>query len=315
MPRRSTRLRARAGEMRDHGFAVERLDRAQLAQREPAIDAARLAGALYAPGDEAGDAARFCRELAARCRPLGVGFSLENEILSIEPADVRVREVVTRRGPVQRRRLRLRARRDGPQAARAARHAGAGLPGHRLLRHAAHRAPERGAAPCRRSTSRAASPSRRMGDELRVTGGAEFAGYATRAAQPADFAPLYDTMKQLFPGAVGLRARRGARLPAADDAGDHAALRHRPLPEPLVQHRPRPHGLHARGRRRAHHRRPGLRPQAGHRSRRACASAGIDAPVLRHLAAGRTPRAPWRSGPRRRSAPPAAAGPPKGTST
>ena len=44
---------ARAGEMREHGFAVERLDRAQLAQREPAIDASRLAGALYAPGDEA----------------------------------------------------------------------------------------------------------------------------------------------------------------------------------------------------------------------------------------------------------------------
>ena len=93
-----------------------------------------------------------------------------------------------------------------------------------------------------------------MGDRLRVTGGAQFAGYA-RGWEPADVAPLYDTMKQLFPGAVDYTRARSARLPATDDTRDHAALRHRPLPEPLVQHRPGPHGIHPGGRRRAHHRR------------------------------------------------------------
>ena len=91
----------RAGRMRELGFAIERLERAQLAQGEPALAASRVAGALHAPGDEWGDAARFCHALAGRCRALGVTFSLENEILSIEPAHLRVREVVTRRGALR----------------------------------------------------------------------------------------------------------------------------------------------------------------------------------------------------------------------
>jgi D-amino-acid dehydrogenase len=40
-----------------------------------------------------------------------------------------------------------------------------------------------------------------MGGELRITGGAEFAGYGKDHA-PQDFAPLYDTVKQLYPGAA-----------------------------------------------------------------------------------------------------------------
>jgi D-amino-acid dehydrogenase len=91
----------RSAVMREAGIAVERLEAAKVVELEPAIDAARLAGALYAPRDEFGDAAAFCREIAARCRPLGVSFSLENEILSIEPLDARIQEVVTRRGRVR----------------------------------------------------------------------------------------------------------------------------------------------------------------------------------------------------------------------
>ncbi|HEX2334223.1 MAG TPA: FAD-dependent oxidoreductase, partial [Burkholderiales bacterium] len=91
----------RAAAMRAFGFAIERLERVTLTELEPALDASRLAGALYAPGDEAADAALFCRGLAARLRALGVNFYLENEILSIEPVDVRIREVVTRRGRVR----------------------------------------------------------------------------------------------------------------------------------------------------------------------------------------------------------------------
>jgi D-amino-acid dehydrogenase len=87
--------------MRELGFVIEMLDPAGISRHEPAIDAARLAGALYAPGDEAADAALFCRSLAARCRSLGVSFYLENEILAIEPVDVRIRELVTRRGRVR----------------------------------------------------------------------------------------------------------------------------------------------------------------------------------------------------------------------
>ncbi len=49
-----------------------------------------------------------------------------------------------------------------------------------------------------------------IGAELRITGGAEFAGYAM-SSEPHDFAPLYDVVKQLYPGAVDYaRARTRA---------------------------------------------------------------------------------------------------------
>jgi D-amino-acid dehydrogenase len=199
--------------MRDLGFSMERVERAQLAQREPALEASRLAGALHAPGDEWGDAARFCRELAARCRTLGVTFSLENEILSIEPQNARVREVTTRNGPM---------RADAFVCA-------LGVMGRRLREQLGTEVPVYPVTgfsaklplvdPARAPRSAAIDESRRvayapLAGELRVTGGVEFAGYA-RECTPSDLAPLYDTIKQLFPGAVDYaRARaRACRRP------------------------------------------------------------------------------------------------------
>ena len=190
----------RAGAMRALGFEVERLDAAGVRALEPGIDPARLAGALYAPGDQAGDAALFCRELAARCRALGVHFYLENEVLSIEPLDTRIREVVTRKGRVRgeafvcalgvmERKLREQLGTHVPVYP--VKGFSATLP---LVR--ADAAPQH--AMIDESRRVALAP---LGGELRVTGGAEFAGYE-KSHEPQDFAPLYDTVKQLFPGAV-----------------------------------------------------------------------------------------------------------------
>jgi D-amino-acid dehydrogenase len=190
----------RAGAMRAIGFDIERLEQAKVRALEPAIDASRLAGALFAPGDEAGDAAHFCRELAARCRPLGVSFSLENEILSIEPVDARIQEVVTRKG---------RLRGDafvcalGVMDRKLREQLGTHVPVYPVKGFSAtlpivrqETAPRH--AMIDESRRVAFSP---MGEELRVTGGAELAGYGM-SHEPQDFAPLYDTVKQLFPGAV-----------------------------------------------------------------------------------------------------------------
>jgi D-amino-acid dehydrogenase len=46
-----------------------------------------------------------------------------------------------------------------------------------------------------------------QGEQLRVTGGAEFAGYDV-SHEPQDFAPLYDSVKQLLPGAVDFSRAR-----------------------------------------------------------------------------------------------------------
>jgi D-amino-acid dehydrogenase len=190
----------RAAAMRDIGIAIERLEPAKVRELEPAIDTSRLAGALFAPGDEAGDAALFCREIAARCRPLGVNFYLENEILSIEPVDVRIREVVTRRG---------RVRADafvcalGVMERKFREQLGTQVPVYPVKGFSATVPILRPAAAPRHagideSRRVAFSP---MGDQLRVTGGAQLAGYE-KTHEPQDFAPLYDAVKQLFPGAL-----------------------------------------------------------------------------------------------------------------
>jgi D-amino-acid dehydrogenase len=204
---------AQAEEMRSRGFAVERLDRAQLAQREPSLDAARLAGALYAPGDEAGDAAGFCRALAERCRALGVTFDLNNEIVAIVSDRQHVREVTTGTGAVQADAFVCAL---GVMGRRLREQLGTHVPVYPVTGFSAtlpllrpERAPRLAAIDESRRVAYAP-----LGGELRVTGGAEYAGYE-RGCTPADLAPLYDTVKQLFPEALDYpRARvRACRRP------------------------------------------------------------------------------------------------------
>ena len=190
----------RAEVMRDAGFEIRRLDAAGVRELEPTIDAGRIAGALYAPGDQWGDSAAFCRGLAARCRELGVSFYLENEILSIEPVDVRIREIVTRRG---------RVRADGFVCAlgvmerRLREQLGTHVPVYPVKGFSATLPLARADAGPRHAMI---DESRRvsltpLGSEVRVTGGAELAGYELGHAR-GDFAPLYDATKQLYPGAL-----------------------------------------------------------------------------------------------------------------
>jgi len=190
----------RAAPMRSRGIELERLDLPAVSALEPGLDASRVTGALYAPGDEAADSAAFARELAARCRALGVGFYLENEIQAIEPLDVRVREIVTRRG---------RVRGDafvcalGVMDRKLREQLGTHVPVYPVKGFSATLPVLRAEAAPRHALI---DESRRvalapLGAEVRVTGGAEFAGYG-REHEPQDFAPLYDTLKQLYPGAV-----------------------------------------------------------------------------------------------------------------
>jgi D-amino-acid dehydrogenase len=190
----------RAAAMRALGFTIERVAPAKVTQLEPAMDASRLAGALYAPGDEAADAALFCRGLAARLRTLGVGMYLENEILSIEPVDVRVREVVTRRG---------RVRADafvcalGVMERRLREQLGTHVPVYPVKGYSASVPVARPEAAPRHAMideSRAVAFSP-LGGELRITGGAELAGYG-REHGPQDFAPLFDAVNELYPDSL-----------------------------------------------------------------------------------------------------------------
>ena len=106
----------RSAVMRERGFTIERLDAPSSRSTSLRSIPPGWRARSMRPVDEFADAAAFCRELAARCRTLGVSFYLENEILSHRAARRRHPRSGDAQGPDARRRLRLRARRDGPAA-------------------------------------------------------------------------------------------------------------------------------------------------------------------------------------------------------
>jgi len=191
---------ARAELVRELGIATERLSSGEVARLEPGIAAERLAGAILAPGDEAGDSAQFCRELAKRCGQIGVAFRLGTEINSVEAADGCVKAVLSSRE---------RFAADAFVCA-----LGVIDPGLRgQLGADLSIYPVKGFSATGRIVRPELAPRRAgmdeakliaycpLGERIRVTGGAEFAGYA-RTSAPEDFTRLHRAFEELFPGAA-----------------------------------------------------------------------------------------------------------------
>ncbi|MEW5863509.1 MAG: D-amino acid dehydrogenase [Pseudomonadota bacterium] len=194
----------RAEGARALGIAVERLTPQQAGALEPGLAADRIAGALLAPGDEAGDSALFCRELARRCESLGVRFRLETEIRAVDALDAVVKSLVSRHERFVADAFVCAA---GVIEPRLAEQLGADLSVYPVKGYSVtgrivtkERAPRR--AGMDESKLIAWCP---MGERIRVTGGAEFAGYA-RTGAPEDFARLYRAFDELFPGAADFTA-------------------------------------------------------------------------------------------------------------
>ena len=103
--------------LRDAGIVYRELDAAGCAQVEPGLAFSRVkpVAGVYLPDDEAGDCARFTRELRAVCERQGVKFVFDTEVLALEAAGgkvsgVRVRPVPGRRTANNRRELREQRR-------------------------------------------------------------------------------------------------------------------------------------------------------------------------------------------------------------
>ncbi|MBY8607034.1 D-amino acid dehydrogenase [Burkholderia arboris] len=81
--------------LRDAGIAFRELDAAGCTAIEPGLRWARQApvGGIYLPDDEAGDCARFTRELRAICEAHGVTFRFRTEIRALDVAGGTVRGV------------------------------------------------------------------------------------------------------------------------------------------------------------------------------------------------------------------------------
>lgn len=86
----------------EFGVIYEWLDRAALIAREPALApvAGALAGALYYPADEVGDAHLYCRELAALLATRGVEFRYRTTVDGFERQGGRLGAARTAAGPV-----------------------------------------------------------------------------------------------------------------------------------------------------------------------------------------------------------------------
>ncbi|NTZ84489.1 D-amino acid dehydrogenase [Burkholderia metallica] len=81
--------------LRDAGIAFRELDAAGCTAIEPGLRWARQApvGGIYLPDDEAGDCARFTRELRALCEANGVAFRFRTAIRALDVAGGKVRGV------------------------------------------------------------------------------------------------------------------------------------------------------------------------------------------------------------------------------
>lgn len=184
------------------GQEIRILDTAEIVRREPALAAAQddIAGGILCPSDETGDCCKFTRALAALVEQRGGRIATGTKILRLERAGDRLAKVVTDRGDFTAEAYVLALGAESPILAR---RIGLSLPIY----------PIKGYSLTIPITDRAAAPRQPvidehnlvavtpMGDRLRVTATAEFAGY-DRNHKPADFASMKSVAQSLFPKGI-----------------------------------------------------------------------------------------------------------------
>ena len=184
----------------DGGMQLDVLDADGVIAREPALAQARehVAGAIYCPSDESGDARMFTRALAERCRAAGVRFLMDTAIDRIEAQGDRITSVHTSAGPVTGDEYVLSLGSYSPILARPL---GYSLPIYPVKGYSVtfpvgggHLPPTLAGVDENNLVAWA-----RFGDRLRFTATAEFSGYDTRHS-PRDFEPMLRVARQLFPG-------------------------------------------------------------------------------------------------------------------
>lgn len=192
--------------LREHGQEQEILDPDACIAFEPALAGARdrLAGAILDRGDATGDCERFTNELADRCRARGVRFRLGTPVRRLEADGTRVTGAVTDGEILRADAFVLALGVDSPSVARTV---GQRLPVYPAKGYSAtfpirdgDRPPAHGGVD--EATLVAWS---NLGDRLRMSSTAEFAGY-DRGWQERDFANIRRMTRELLPGAADYTA-------------------------------------------------------------------------------------------------------------
>jgi D-amino-acid dehydrogenase len=196
--------------MRRHGVDRRVLSRDEVLKIEPALATfgPRLAGGTYTPSDESGDARVFTQQLAKRCEERGATFLYAHDIDGIDQAggaieSVRLRERVTRTARVLRADQYVAAM--GSHTAPLLRPLGLCLNIYPAKGYSATlrlRQPERASTVSLLDDGRKIAISR-LGDEIRIAGTAEMAGYDTSitgATSRVRCEALVKRYEELFPG-------------------------------------------------------------------------------------------------------------------
>jgi D-amino-acid dehydrogenase len=183
------------------GQEMEVVDRERAAEIDPALTPTKdkIAGAIYCPTDESGDSAKFSRELAAVCAERGAKFQYRTTIKGIDVAGDRVERVVTERGDVRGDCYVLSLGSYSPLIEGLAERVPVyPIKGYSLTLpiDGANNPPTVGGI-----DEDTLCAYVRLGDRLRATSTAEFAGYDT-SHRPADFAHILRAMRDLLPNAA-----------------------------------------------------------------------------------------------------------------
>ena len=188
--------------LREGGQHMEALDGAGVARIEPAFETSRtpVAGGVYCPGDESGDAHKFTSALADRCRAAGVQFRYGATVVGLDADGDRVTGVLLADGSrIEADEVVLALGCWSPQLGRKL---GLSIPVYPVKGYSAT-VPigERNAAPIVGGVDENNLVAWcRMGDRLRLTATAEFTGYDT-SHRPSDFASMLGAARDLFPDA------------------------------------------------------------------------------------------------------------------
>lgn len=183
----------------DNGQQIEVVDRGRIEQLDPSFSASKasIAGGIYCPTDETGDCSKFAKGLAAECTKMGADIRTDTRITRIVANGDRISHVETNQGEVRGDLYVLSLGNHSPVLARGI---GVYLPiypikGYSLTMPVGNR-PHPPQIACVDEDRLVAIT--RMGDRIRATATAEFAGYDT-SHKAEDFTFMRKVVEDLFP--------------------------------------------------------------------------------------------------------------------
>jgi D-amino-acid dehydrogenase len=188
--------------LQEHGLELEAIDAARIIALEPALGLAqgKFVGAIFAPKDESGDCLKFTQGLAATAARQGAEFRMAHEVQALEREGERITGILTDKGRLQGDAYVLAM---GSYSPRLARPLGLDLPIYPVKGYSltlplldAQAAPEIGGVDEAHLVAFA-----RLGDRLRLTATADFAGYDT-SYEAGHFATMLRVARELFPHAA-----------------------------------------------------------------------------------------------------------------